>query len=117
MHALRVTLNGVVTTIALKNRGVLNATVMVNDSPRMDSEEVYLNLGGLDSLLNEHSTWPDTVLKTGDEVKIEVLAHCAGDPPVQTYKNDPGESEERSKNYLRKKAKELGWTIDESGAE
>jgi len=102
-------------TIALKHVGVLHATVMCNDSPRCEKKELYLNLGGLDSIIEKHVLWPQKDFKTGDVITIEVLDQCTDDEPDHVYSKHQKGDRERSKNYLRKQAKELGWVIDEAG--
>ena len=58
MKALSVKLNERSWTLALKNPGVLNATVCVLDVPRIEDEEIELTMGGLDSKAGYHAHWP-----------------------------------------------------------
>ena len=114
MKALRVTCRGEQRTIALEHQGVLSAIVTCAEGCKPDPAETNeLSLGGLDNQTNSYLDWDMIDLELGDEVVIEVIENCVGDPPAAIRPMDNIILESR-KHSLREEAKKLGWTIVES---
>ena len=78
--------------------------------------QLNIQVGGLRS--NEGAAalqvrWVDATLRTGDEIKIQVVDASRVDTATTEYRNDPGKDVEAKKSYVRRLAKELGWEIRE----
>jgi len=100
--------------MSLPEAGVLTATVTVVDHSDRDAsstDEVQLELGGLDSVDGRHPRWGKFDLVPGDTVRITVHDDRNSDPSTQRT----GETEEErlgsKQNYVRRVAAELGWKI------
>ncbi len=117
MKALRVTCRGQQRTIALESQGVLSAIVTCVEGCKHDpAEKNDMSLGGLDNRTNSHLEWNKLDLELGDQIVIEVIENCVGDPPDAIRPMDDILLEGR-KRSLREEAKALGWTVVESEGE
>ena len=60
----------------------------------------------------EHLDWVKEALAVGDEIRILVVDTDAADAPA-TRRKEEDPSEESLKEFVRRQAGELGWTISE----
>jgi hypothetical protein len=120
MRALVLYINGKkVVTAGVNSRGVLAANITwVNvDKPAIGpkrsggNESVGVSLGGLDTAADEHATWCKRQLKVGDKVCVEVVEVESVDRPRSRQRRDRRQELRQQKQYVRKMAKDLGWTI------
>lgn len=117
MKRLAVNLRDETINISLPATGVLSAIVCVVDRSERDpasADEVTLELGGLDSTDGMHLNWGRFDLQPGDSVTITVHDDRQTDVPTKRTGTTPEQDMEAKRNYLRRMADELGWTITES---
>jgi hypothetical protein len=83
MKALEVFVNGLRVSLAgVGDDGVLNAIVSwVGHSGRDD--DLFLQIGGLDSQTNEHLHWKAPSIGVGAEVLVRVIEAVTVDPPSE----------------------------------
>jgi hypothetical protein len=74
-------------------------------------DEVGVRLGGLDSDSDEHLDWCNQRLRVGDEVRIKVIETTSVDRPKRRHQRNPAQELAAQKRYVRRMAKEFGWTI------
>ena len=104
--------------MSLPEFGVLSALVCVVDRIEKEpgeTDQVRLELGGLDSADGLHPQWGDFYLAAGDSVTITVHDDRISDEPIGRTGQTVEESKESEKNYVRQRALEFGWTISENG--
>lgn len=100
--------------MSLPEAGVLTATVTVVDHSDRDTsstDEVQLELGGLDSVDGRHPRWGKFDLVPGDTVRITVHDDRIADPAKQRTGETEEERLDSKRNYVRRVAAELGWKI------
>ena len=100
--------------MSLPEAGVLTAMVTVVDHGDRDtssSDEVQLELGGVDSVDGQHPRWGKFDLVPGDTVRITVHDDRIADPEKQRTGETEEERLESKRNYVRRVAAELGWKI------
>lgn len=94
--------------------GVLTAAVMwvgkVRDHAGNRSEDLILHVGGL-VRSTEHVRWRQPPLHIGDELRIRIVRRRTVDPPRARHRRKPAQEVQQKKRYVRRLAKELGWTI------
>jgi hypothetical protein len=125
MRAFQVSLNGKkLCTAGVGEDGVLTTIVTWVGPTRnrarkgqrtSKSEDLDLSVGGLISPNREHVSWHECSLRVGDEVQIQIVDRASVDRPSQRRKVDPSQDIREKKAYVRRIAKELGWTITRSG--
>jgi hypothetical protein len=74
----------------------------------------HLNVGGLNTVKDEHVRWVDRDLRVGDEVRIRISNGRRADKPVEHIPRDRSKEVESMKRYVREYAKQLGWEIKET---
>jgi|SRR5580658_4420253 hypothetical protein len=111
MRAFEVCLNGKKLCLAgIGDDGVL--TAIVNWVKGRGGTDMFLQVGGLVSQVDEHVRWVNQKhLRVGDQIQIRVVEASAVDKPIERYRTDPKERLKAQKNYVRRMAKELGWKI------
>jgi hypothetical protein len=69
-----------------------------------NTEEIYINVGGLDSITNENVDWINRTLNKGDKISIEVINEKF-DPPTLIHVSDKKEFilEQKINYYYRLK--------------
>jgi hypothetical protein len=113
MRAFRVYVNGKRLCVAgIGEHGVLTTTV--TQAVGHGRDELFLNVGGLISPTGEFVDWVYQELKTGDEIRIKIVASKLADEPVRRRQDDPKANLKRQKKYVRDAAKKLGWKITTS---
>jgi hypothetical protein len=103
--------------MSLPAAGVLTACITVVDKSDREPDrvdEVQLELGGLDPIDNKHPCWGRFDLVCGDSVVIAVHDDRVSDPEIARTGQTPDERLESKRNYVRRVAAELGWTITET---
>jgi hypothetical protein len=111
MRAFKVDLNGKKLCIAGVGRsGVLTAIVSYVSRDR--AADLFLQVGGLDSLTNEHVRWvKQKPLRVGDKIRVEIIDVDSVDAPSNKFRTHPAETLNAKKRYVREMAKKLGWKI------
>ena len=110
MRAFQVHLNDVeLCTAGIGDGGVL--TVILAHIAGRSRNDLRMDIGGLLSPTQEHVRWRNLRLKVGDEVKVRIIETTVVDKPRKRYARDPAKELKGTKNYVRQKAKELGWGI------
>lgn len=109
MLSFKVSLNGEKLCVAgIGKRGVLTAILCWAASDR--GEDLHLQVGGLAN--EEHSDWIyQKPVQVGDEIRVEICDAESVDDPIRKHRIDEAETLDRKKEYVRRTAKELGWTI------
>ncbi|MFK7821049.1 MAG: hypothetical protein AB8G99_20200 [Planctomycetaceae bacterium] len=116
MKRLAINFRGDTINMSLPGTGVLTAMVYVADRTDREpasSDEVTLDLGGLDSRDGTHPKWGCFDLAAGESVTITVYDDRITDAPVERTGTPPKQDEESKRNYVRQMAAELGWSITE----
>jgi hypothetical protein len=119
MKRIQVQFHGKVVNMALPETGVLSAIVSCVDRRDKDpdsEEEVRLHLGGLDNTDGKHPQWGDFDLQPGDQVVMSIHDDRISDPPIDRRGLSSDETQMEKKNYVRKMAKDFGWTIVEGSS-
>src|SRR5260370_37957181 len=115
MKAYEVFLNGDRLCLAgIAGNGILN--VMITHLKRDgDRDEVHLYVGGRKGLISgEHVAWTTTQLSKDDEVRVRIIESDWDDEPTKRVLRE-SEALQQRKAYVRAMAKQLGWTLTESG--
>jgi hypothetical protein len=109
MLSFNVSLNGKKLCIAgIGKRGVLSAILAWAATDR--GEDLFLQVGGLAN--EEHSDWIyQKPLQVGDELRVEICDAESVDEPIRKRPIHAAETLDQKKEYVRRTAKELGWTI------
>jgi hypothetical protein len=118
-----------VATAGLGDYGVMTAIIdWVGHSPHTIAKwqaeggkdippvELRFHVGGLrlnEAKVHEHLKWFEEELKPGDEVVIRILDQASADAPREVKAEDPDFKTKHEKAYVRRKAKEFGWDIQE----
>lgn len=116
MIAFEVTLNGNrVCTAGIKEWGVLSAIVtwvrrQSEQGPDAGnvSEEIGLDVGGLDSTKGEHLKWILTALQVGDAITIRVVETVEVDTPQERRQDDPEANARGKRKYYEQLKREYG---------
>lgn len=123
MIALKVAHNGQLVCIAgIGDLGVISSHVTwvhsldyrtEPDGEPSERVELSMHVGGLYTPTNEHRTWDTPTINVGDTVTVEIIETGDITPhsDVRTY--DQARDAENERDYVRKKAREYGWTIVE----
>ena len=114
MIAFKVSLNGNdVCTAGIRDFGVLTAMVTwVRRKPehrrtrQRIEEDLRVDIGGLDSVANEHLTWLRRHLRAGDRIAIEVVKSDSADTPRRRRRDDPRMVERAKRRYFERLKKE-----------
>jgi len=116
MRAFKIQLNGERLCIAgVGDDGVLSAIVDCVTRPKGTDSSLFV--GGLHSPTAEHVRWVQHKrLRAGDEIRIKVVDVASVDAPKKKYRTHPAETLSAKKRYVRKMAKDLGWTIQTATA-
>lgn len=111
MRAFQVYLNGKKLCLAgIGKDGALSG--IVNWVTRGGNGDMFLEVGGLLSLTEEHVNWiRQKPLRVGDNIQVKIVETKSADKPTRKYRLDPAEQLRSKKRYVRMLAKELGWTI------
>jgi hypothetical protein len=111
MRAFEVSLNGKKLCLAgIGDDGVL--TTIVNWVTRRGEGDLFLEVGGLISLTEEHVSWiKQKPLSVGDKIQVKIVEASSADKPTKKYRMDPAEQLRSQKRYVRMMAKQLGWEI------
>jgi hypothetical protein len=121
MRAFRVSLNGkklctagvgddgVLTTNVTSVTGIRNASS--GRSKSVQSEDLFIQIGGLVSSRREHVSWLQRSLRVGDDVRIIVLERTSVDRPRSRKRRDSAEELRAQKKYVRQMAKRFGWQV------
>jgi hypothetical protein len=92
---------------------VLSCTATSVSRDGDEEKEVYLNISGLNSVLNRHVKWANIDLKEGDEINIKLITNNF-DLPSHIVEQDPEEFIIQSKiKYFKKLKEELKEYLDE----
>ncbi len=100
--------------MSLPDAGVLSAMVTVVDQSDRDAtstDEVHLELGGLDFVDGRHPRWGKFNLVPGETVRITLHNDRIADPEKRRTGETESERLESKRNYVRMVAAELGWKI------
>ena len=104
-----------IATAGVGTDGVLSAHVTWVGGPRgpkkKPSDDLFLAVGGLVSPADEHVRWMQRPLRVGDEVRFRVVSREKVDKPRKRVHRDRAQELREKKRYVRRVAKELGWTI------
>ena len=85
--------------------------------PESEEVELHLHVGGLHSPTGEVRTWHTPELTVGDRVEITVVEteHIHAASEVKNFPHEDALARER--NYVRRKAAEFGWTLQEANTD
>jgi hypothetical protein len=121
MRAFQVYLNGKkLCTAGVGDDGVLSAILTwvrgARNTPSQRSklvqgEDLFIQVGGLISPVEEHVIWLQRSLRVGDDVRIAVVERAAVDRPKSRKRTDPAQELRAQKKYVRQMAKRFGWQI------
>jgi hypothetical protein len=111
MRAFEVHLNGKkLCSAGVGSDGVLTAIVTCVQGKK--ASDVFLTVGGLVSRTEEHVSWVrQRPLRVGDKIQVKIVKAASVDPPTARYQMDRQAQVRYQKSYVRKLAKQLGWTI------
>jgi hypothetical protein len=109
MRAFNISMNGKKLCVAgVGDRGLLSAIVCRGAGDR--DEDLFLHVGGL--VNEEHLDWIDhACLQIGDEIRVQICEVESGDDPSRKRRRDAPETLDGKKWYIRRIARELGWSI------
>jgi hypothetical protein len=128
--ALEVTLNGEPVCLAgIGEYGLVGATIQylshhpdklarwqAEGRPEREPVTIDLNVSGCvgegDEL--EHWDWGRLPLAPGDEIVIRIQKTVDSDPPLQKRRDDPDWYARYERQYVRRKAHDLGWKVTPS---
>jgi len=79
-------------------------------------EALRLHLGGMDDTDGKHPHWGDFDLHVGEQVVMSIHDDRNGDVPIERRGLTRDETQIEKKIYVRKMAKEFGWTIVEDAS-
>ncbi len=96
-------------TAGVGDNGVLTAIVANVEGPR--GKDLSLDVSGLFCATGEHVNWKLIRLRIGDEVRVKVIDADAVDKPRKRYVPDPAKELAAKKDYVRRLARELGWSV------
>lgn len=123
MIALKVTHNGQPVCVAgIGDIGVITSHVTwvhsFNYRTEPDGEpservELSLHVGGIDTPMNEYRTWDTPPIKVGDTIAVEIVETGDTTPHADVHTYDQAGNAENERAYVRKKAREYGWSIVE----
>jgi hypothetical protein len=103
MIAFEVFINGHRICLAgVGNDGVLNAIVTWVGRPNSE-EEIFLRIGGLHSITDEHSHWNVPSIGAGAEILVKVVEADSVDldPPDQRYRSETPTTLEQYRDCLK----------------
>ncbi|MGH9496556.1 MAG: hypothetical protein ACRD3B_16255 [Candidatus Sulfotelmatobacter sp.] len=112
MRAFEVSLNGEKLCLAgIGDDGVL--TAILSWVTGENAADMFLEVGGLLSLVDEHVSWLNQKpLRVDDEIQVRIVEVDAVDRPTRRRRRDPAKEHQAKKEYVRRMAKELGWKIE-----
>ncbi|HEX3820551.1 MAG TPA: hypothetical protein VHW45_09470 [Candidatus Sulfotelmatobacter sp.] len=112
MRAFEVSLNGEKLCLAgIGDDGVL--TAIVNWVSGKKAADMFLEVGGLLSLVDEHVSWLNQKpLHVGDEIQVKIIEADSVDSPTRRRRRDPAKDLRNKKEYVRRMARELGWKVE-----
>ncbi|MDB9741852.1 hypothetical protein OAB00_03250 [Akkermansiaceae bacterium] len=90
---------------------ILNNMARTHEDPPEDS--YHLSLGGIDNTAGEFVNWERVDLEIGDEITFKLLDESVANPKPSRRIHDGEKAEYTKKDYIRKCAKDFGWTIIE----
>ena len=107
MIAFEVFINGHRICLAgVGNDGVLNAIVNWVGRPNSD-EEIYLHVGGLDCITDEHVRWNVPSIGVGAEILVKVVEADSAEPPDQRYRFEMPTTLEKYRDCLQQFTEQL----------
>jgi hypothetical protein len=111
MRAFDVSLNGKkLCSAGIGDDGVLSA--IVNWVTRKGTGDLFLEVGGLVSTVDEHVKWVNQKpLQVGDTIQVTVVDAKSVDEPTRKQRPSEAELLKARKRYVRKMAKQFGWKI------
>ena len=87
MKALEVFINGHRVCLAgVGDDGVLNAIVNSIGNPKRE-DDIFLSVGGLDCVTDEHLRWESPSIGVGAEVLVRVIEAAEVDPPSERIRS------------------------------
>lgn len=118
MLAFAISINGKKScTVGLDEPGVVTTCltwVRGQEKPKPEADDLSVIAGGLISRTNTHLTWMQRPLKMGDVIEIKIIQAEKTNKPKSKSRETAATRAKRTKDYVRKTAKSLGWTITES---
>jgi len=75
--------------------------------------QFHISCGGIDNASGDYINWDRVDLSVGDEITLKILAASIADPNPNRRPHDGDKAEYSKKDYIRKCAKDFGWTIKE----
>jgi hypothetical protein len=111
MRAFDVSLNGKkLCRAGIGDDGVL--TTIVNWVTRNSVGDLFLEVGGLVSTVDEHVSWVNQKpLQVGDTIKVTIVEAELVDQPTKKQRPSEAELLNARRRYVRKMAKQFGWKI------
>ena len=111
MRAFDVSLNGKkLCRAGIGDDGVL--TTIVNWVTRKNTGDLFLEVGGLVSTVDEHVSWVNQKpLQVGDTIRVTLVEAKSVDEPKKKQRPSKVELIKARKRYVRKMAKQFGWKI------
>jgi hypothetical protein len=122
MIALKISHNGRPVCVAgVGDVGVIMSNVtwvhsfdyQTEDGRKTEHTELSLHIGGLHTPTNEYRTWDSPDIKVGDAVTIEIVESDVVDRYTASCGSGKTGDPEEEREYVRKKAREFGWTVHE----
>lgn len=104
MLSFNISLNKKLCVAGIGKRGVLTATLSWAASDR--GKDLFLQVGGLAN--EEHSDW---IYQKPLQIRVEICDAESVDDPIRKRRVDEAETLDWKNEYVRRTAKELGWTI------
>jgi len=113
MRAFEISLNGKKICLAgIGDDGVLSTTITY--TPFRRRRETRLYVGGLVLPQDEHVFWRQSILHTGDEVRLKIVERTVVDEPRERRPRDPAAETAAEKRHLRRLARKFGWKLARS---
>ena len=104
-------------TIGLNEPGVVTTNltwVRAEKNPKRAPDDIGVTAGGLVSRTNTYLTWTQRRIKVGDVIEMKVIQAEKISKPKSTSRETAATRTKRTKDYVRRTAKSLGWTITDS---
>ncbi len=111
MRAFEVSLNGKKLCLAgIGEDGVLST--IVNWVARKGRGDLFLEVGGLVSPVDEHVAWiKQKPLLVGDKIQVRIVQTASVDEPKTRHREDPAVRLRSQKRYVRRMAGQVGWKV------
>ena len=101
MKALEVFINGHRVCLAgVGDDGVLNAIVNSIGNPKRE-DDIFLSVGGLDCVTDEHLRWESPSIGVGAEVLVRVIEAAEVDPPSERIRYEKKTCVDEYRQHLR----------------